>query len=99
MYQIQQTLCFPGFGVYFYYGIKHSSLEEEDDSQNIELSVQTDVGHQPPSVHIETKQPPPPDSSDYSQPTPQQTTAASSLNVQARNPLFVSTSQFPTWDD
>lgn len=31
-----------GLGVYFYYGIKHSTLEEEEsggDQQNIELTV------------------------------------------------------------
>lgn len=103
--------------MYFYYGIKHSSLEEEqeDDAQNIELSVTTDITVQPPSAGPETKMKPQVDpfvtswDDDYSNSqsqsrtpadtTPQAPAPTSSLNVSGRNPLFVSTSQFPTWDD
>lgn len=104
--------------MYFYYGIKHSSLEEEqeDEAQNIELSVTTDITIQLPTAGPETKMKPPVDlfaaswdddySNSQSQSTTPQTAAptpaaapTSSLNVSARNPLFVSTSQFPKWDD
>lgn len=94
---------FVGFAVYFYYGIKHSSLEEEaeDDAGNIELSVAgPEAVTTVPVPAVPTVVTPARDN--YPQPaweppadTPQQT----SLNVQARNPLFVSTSKFPSWDD
>lgn len=112
---------FAGFAVYFYYGIKHSSLEEEEDLQNIELSVtNVDVEQAAaaaprpqPTVSVPSQEPYMQswDSDQYSQPSaapaaaPAAPAAAptsstgSSLNVQARNPLFVSTSKFPTWDD
>ncbi|XP_054273294.1 cationic amino acid transporter 2 [Macrosteles quadrilineatus] len=111
-----------GFGVYFYYGIKHSTLEDEDDSQNIELSVTTEVPQhhtappQPsPDPYVQSWDPAPafnlppgtlpaPAAPSSTKPSPAASAPApastgSSLNVQARNPLFVSTSQFPKWDD
>ncbi|XP_075213669.1 solute carrier family 7 member 14 [Lycorma delicatula] len=48
-----------GLLVYFYYGIKHSSLEE-DDAQNIELSVTRDISdsHQSAAASTKTHHPP-----------------------------------------
>lgn len=93
-------MLFTGFAVYFYYGIKHSSLEEEaeEDAGNIELKV---AG--PDAVPSVTVVPTvvPPAREPYTQPwePPADVQQQSSLNVQAKNPLFVSTSQFPSWDD
>ncbi|XP_072155543.1 LOW QUALITY PROTEIN: solute carrier family 7 member 14 [Bemisia tabaci] len=95
-----------GFGVYFYYGIKHSSLEHEPDDedglrgaeggqQNIEmkppLSKATSPARQPVSApHKQEVKPEPP-----ARPP---TSRAPPLSQRSES-LFVPPTEFPTWDD
>ncbi|XP_073973470.1 solute carrier family 7 member 14 isoform X2 [Rhodnius prolixus] len=85
-----------GFLVYFYYGIKHSSLEYEGNEDGV-LSCETVAT---PRGDMELKRTTnqesgvlaPQQAPAWSAPAPQQQTGA-------QNPLFVSTTQFPSWDD
>ncbi|XP_067005702.2 solute carrier family 7 member 14 [Anabrus simplex] len=83
-----------GFAVYFVYGIKHSTLEEESqvdaDNQNIELTVTSDAT----AAHSPAPHRPEP-FADYSHTM----TANAPVPAEDRGSLFISEQQFPTWDD
>ncbi|XP_039279370.1 probable cationic amino acid transporter [Nilaparvata lugens] len=92
-----------GLLVYFYYGIKHSSLEEEEDPQNIELSVTTEKPPPAQQTVDSERETPAWDSASYHQPqqasSPYTSIQQPPSSGSNRAPLFVSPQQFPTWDD
>ncbi|RZF43589.1 hypothetical protein LSTR_LSTR008102 [Laodelphax striatellus] len=92
-----------GLLVYFYYGIKHSSLEEEDDSQNIELSVTTDKPAPAPQNVDSEHESAAWDSASYHQPqqasSPYTSIQQPPSSGSSKPPLFVPPTHFPTWDD
>nr|CAD7263656.1 unnamed protein product [Timema shepardi] len=89
-----------GLGVYFYYGIKHSTLEEESanlesDNQNIELTLTQDDAAAP-QQNI------------YQQASPREFNTGitgTSTHAQQQQPppaapdLFIPPQAFPSWDD
>ncbi|XP_063224905.1 probable cationic amino acid transporter [Bacillus rossius redtenbacheri] len=86
-----------GLGMYFYYGIKHSTLEEEQlasdsDNQNIELTVTEDSYlQQPHKQHQQHQQ--------HQQQQQQEPEPQFPPPRPAPADLFVAPQAFPSWDD
>lgn len=105
-------ILFLGLFVYFYYGIKHSTLEppvEEDEKIELKIKSQTKPQNRPPHV------PPPATTTSASvasaavattaatvideKTEPKRPTKLEPLPANNDNNLFVSPSAFPKWDD
>ncbi|XP_069690650.1 solute carrier family 7 member 14 [Periplaneta americana] len=76
-----------GLGVYFHYGIKHSSLQEEEDQSTAAADAEQDQ-----SIELTVTAEPP-------QPSRPAAPAPPASEYKSAPDLFIPAQSFPTWDD